>query len=259
VNELLAQLSQAQLAGFFLVLARVSPLFVVAPLFSSRMIPLRARGIVAVAIALGLAPLALHGRRVPLDGVELGGLIVKELLVGLAFAFAVAAVFAAVSAGASFLDTLAGFSFGALVDPLTGNNSSVLTQLYGLVAVMIFIAIGGDAWLIEGLSRTYDAVPLLAMPSLASLVGGVESEFAAIFRSALEVVAPVLLALVITDAGFGVVARVVPQLNVFVMGFPVKIIVALVLIAVSLPFAGGWISSQLQQSVGQALQTLRVA
>ena len=69
--------------------------------------------------------------------------------------------------------------------------------------------------------------------------------FAGIFAAALEVGAPVLLALVITDAAFGVVSRVVPQLNVFAVGFPAKVAVGLLLIGVSLPFVAGWIADEL--------------
>ena len=68
-----------------------------------------------------------------------------------------------------------------------------------------------------------------------------------------------MLALVLTDAAFGVVSRVVPQLNVFAVGFPAKVIVGLLLIGVTLPFVGGWLADELQQLGPAALQTLRVA
>jgi flagellar biosynthetic protein FliR len=259
VNALLRQFSEEQVAGFMLVIARIAPLFVVAPLFSSKMIPARVRGIAAVGLAVGIAPLATRGRDVPIDALQLGALAAKELLVGLAFAFAIAVLFAAVAAAGSLMDTLVGFSFGSLVDPVTGNQSSVLAQAYALVGVLVFIAIGGDAWVIQGLNRTYDLVPLLDFPAVGSMVAGAQRAFAGIFVAALELAAPVVLAMVITDAAFGVVARVVPQLNVFAVGFPAKVTVGLLIIGVSLPFAAGWISDELQRSVGAALQSLRVA
>jgi flagellar biosynthetic protein FliR len=259
VNALLKQIGEQHVVGFFLTLARISPLFVVAPLFSSKMIPLRARGVAAVALAVGLSPIALKGGKVPTDAMSIAGLIGKEALVGFAFAFAVAVLFAAVSAAGSFLDTLIGFSFGGLVDPVNGNQSSVLSQLYTLVGVMVFIAIGGDTWMLEGLAKTYDLIGLTQMPALGALVGGAQHTFSTIFISAVELAAPVLIALIITDAGFGVVSRVMPQLNVFAVGFPAKILVGFLIVAASLPFVAGWIGNQLQQSVMSALQTLRVA
>jgi flagellar biosynthesis protein FliR len=259
VNALLRQFSEEQVAGFMLVIARIAPLFLVAPMFSSKMIPARVRGIAAVGLAVGIAPLAMKGEHVPLDIMSLGALAVKELLVGLAFSFAIAALFAAVTAAGSLADTLIGFSFGALVDPITGNNASVLSQAYSLVGVAIFIAIGGDGWVIQGLNHTYDLVPLVDYPALGPMVAGVQHAFVGIFVAAVELAAPVLLAVIITDAAFGVVARVVPQLNVFQVGFPAKVTVGLLVIGVSLPFAAGWISDELQRSVGAALQSLRVA
>jgi flagellar biosynthetic protein FliR len=259
LTQLLAQLGGMQTAGFILVLARISPLFVVAPLFSSRQLPPRARTIVACALAVGLTPIALHGQHVPDDVLALFGLVLKELLVGLAFALSLALLFAAVSSAGALLDMLVGFSFGAIVDPLTGNQSAVLTQLYGLVALAVFVAIDGTSWVVGGLARTFELVPLTAAPDVRSLAAGVVAGFTTIFSSALEVAAPVLLALVITDVAFGVVTRVVPQLNVFAVGFPVKVVVGLLVVAASLPFVAGWISDQLQLSVAQALQTIDLA
>ena len=259
MNALLQQVGEQHVIAFFLVLARIGPLFIVAPLFSSKMIPMRARGVAAVALAVGLSPLALGDEKVPTDALSIAGLVGKEALVGFAFAFTISVLFAAVSIAGSFLDTLIGFSYGGLVDPVNGNQSSVLSQLYTLVGVMVFIAIGGDTWMIQGLAKTYDLVGLTDMPAIGALVGGAQHTFSTIFLSAVELAAPVLIALVITDAGFGVVSRVMPQLNVFAVGFPAKILVGFLIVGASLPFVAGWIGNQLQSSVMSALQTLRVA
>ena len=154
-EDLLAQFGEQQVAGFILVLARISPLFILAPLFSSKMLPARARSIVAVGLALGIAPIATNaggGQHIPMEIWAFAGLILKEMLVGLAFSFSLAALFAAIQVAGSLLDTLIGFSFGALVDPITGTNGGVLNQLYALIGVMIFIVINGDAWVIQGLA-----------------------------------------------------------------------------------------------------------
>jgi flagellar biosynthetic protein FliR len=259
VNALLRQIGEQHVIGFFLVLARVGPLFIVAPLFSSKMFPARARGVAAVALAVGLSPLAMKDQHVPTDALSLAGLVGKEALVGFAFAFAISVLFAAVSVAGSFLDTLIGFSYGGLVDPVNGNQSSVLSQLYTLIGVMVFIAIGGEAWMVQGLAKTYDLVGITELPALGALVGGAQHTFASIFVSAVELAAPVLIALIITDAGFGVVSRVMPQLNVFAVGFPAKILVGFLIVAASLPFVAGWIGNQLQASVMSALQTIHVA
>jgi flagellar biosynthesis protein FliR len=260
-ESILAEFGQQQVLGFFLVLARVSPLFLLAPLFSSKMIPARARGIVAVALTIGIAPIALNapGGQIPTDVLAFVGLVLKEMLVGLGFSFALGALFAAVQVAGSLADLMVGFSFGALIDPITGTNGGVLNQLYALVGVMIFVVIGGDAWVIQGLARSYEAVPLTEAPAIGTLVEGAQVAFSGIFASAIEICAPVLLAALLTDVAFGLVSRVMPQLNVFAVGFPAKVTVGLVLVSASLPFVAGWLGEELQSSVSAALQTLRVA
>ncbi len=135
----------------------------------------------------------------------------------------------------------------------------MLARLYSLLGVIIFVTIGGDQWVIEGVARTYELVPMGQAPDVLRLVLGADQAFAAIFGAAVQIAAPVLLALVLADAGFGLITRVVPQLNVFAVGLPVKIIVGLLLIGVSLPLVAPWVSRELEQSVSLALRSLRVA
>lgn len=252
-------LTGLQPAAILLVIARISPLFLLAPLFSSSMIPRRVRGIVAVGLAVGIAPVALAGGRVPTAPLPFAELLVKELLVGLAFALALAALLAGLQAAGTLIDLQIGFAFGALVDPLTGTQGAVVSQLYTLLGVAILVAIGGDQYIVQGLARTYDLVPLNAFPELRTMVAGSFRAFSQILVAALEVGAPVLLALVLTDAAFGMVSRVVPQMNVFAVGFPAKVVVGLLLTIATLPFAAGWFGDRLTESVAAALQTLRVA
>ena len=257
-EALLERFSEQHVLAFALVLARVAPLFLLAPLFSSKSFPARVRGVTAVALAIGLVPVVARDR-IPLDTFTLAGLIGKELLVGMAFAFALGALFAALAAAGAILDLSIGFMLGGVVDPLSGTQSSLLQQLYTMIGVLVFIAIGGDGWVIAGLARTYDAVPLLASPELGSLTAAAQLAFSGIFTAAIQVCAPVLLALILTDAALGVVSKVVPQINVFAVGFPAKVAVGLLLVGVSLPFAANWLSDELQRSVTTALQSLRVA
>jgi flagellar biosynthesis protein FliR len=260
--EIIERFGEQHMLAFALVLARVAPLFLLAPLFSSKAFPARVRTVTAVALAIGISPVASHAlgdSRIPTGEWEIGGLMVKEFLVGMAFSFGIGALFAALSAAGALLDTMVGFMIGGIIDPLTGASASLLTQLYAMIGVLIFIAIGGDGWVIAGLARTYDAVPLLAAPDIGSLTEGVRLAFGGILGAGVMVAAPVMVALIITEAALGVVSRVVPQINIFAVGFPAKIAIGLLLVGASLPFAAGWLSDELQRSVATALRTLQVA
>jgi flagellar biosynthesis protein FliR len=259
INQIIAMTGGARITGFFLVLARVSPLFVLAPLFSSKMLPAKVKGIVAIALSLGMTGIATHGQHIPTAPLDVAGLMAKELLIGAAFAFAIGAVLAVIQAAGAFTDLASGFGFAALVDPSSGNQGGVITQVYSLVGLMVFLAIGGDAWMLRGLKRTFDLVPLTKSPQLTSLTQGALQIFTTIFTSALELAAPALLALAITDVALGMVARVVPQLNIFAVGFPLKIGIGLLVVSATMPFLGGWLTDQLTTSVGVALHSLRIA
>ena len=259
MSTLLSQLAGNQLGGFILVLARVTPLFLLAPIFSSTVIPPAVKGMIAVGISVGLTPIAMHGQHIPSDPLQVAGLALEGLLVGTSFAFALAVLMGAVESAGSFVDVVSGFSYGELINPLSGGQSAVMSRFYTLFGTMVFLVIGGDAWTLRGLGRTFELVPLTQAPQLGSLVAGAEHAFSTIFTSALEIGAPVLAALLITDVAFGVVSRVVPQMNVFAVGFPTKVAVAMLVVAASLPFVSGWISGQLSESVGAALGALHVS
>jgi flagellar biosynthesis protein FliR len=254
LNHVVTALGGGQsITAFFLVLGRVTPLFVLAPLFSAKQIPAQVRGIVAVALALGLTGLAMHGQTIPTEPLQVAGLMVVQLLVGALFAFAIGALLAAVQTAGGLADILSGFSFGATVDPINGNPGGVFSELYALIGVMLFIAIGGDAWMLRGIARTFTLVPLTKAPRLGSLASAAELSFTSIFTSALEVAAPVVLTLLITGVAFGMVSRVVPQMNVFSVAFPLKVGVSLLVVAATLPFLGGWMQNQIYTSVATAL------
>jgi flagellar biosynthesis protein FliR len=259
VNALLNHLVAGNLVGFILVLARVTPLFFIAPLFSSAIIPPHVRGIVAVGISIGLAPIAMHGQHIPTDPFTLAGLVVEGMLVGFGFAFVLGLVIAAVESAGGVIDVLSGFSYGSLINPSTNEQAAVFSRFFSLVGTLIFLVIDGDAWTLRGIDRTFTLVPLTSSPKFESLFGGVEQVFSGVFTGALEVAAPVLIALLITDVAFGVVSRVVPQLNIFAVGFPTKVAVALLVVGASLPFVANWISNQMTVSVGDALGALHVA
>lgn len=257
-QTLITEFGEQRVLAFFLVLARVSPLFLLAPLFSSKMIQMRVKTVIALGLAIGLSPVVSAGTHLPTDMMDIAGLLGKELLVGTAFSYTLAATFAALAVAGSFLDTTIGFSYGSLVDPVNGNQSAVLSSFYSMIGLMVFIAIGGDAWVIKGLAKTYDVVGLLEYPSINHIVASATASFTGIFTSALQVGGPVLLALILTDAAFGMVTRVVPTLNAFQVAVPAKVVLGLLLVGASMPFVADWLGGELQTDVRMALDTLRV-
>jgi flagellar biosynthetic protein FliR len=252
----LPQFAGEQLIAFMLVLARVGGLFVFAPVFSSKLIPLRVRAILAAGLALPLTPLAMHGQTIPTQAADIAPVLLKEALVGLGFSLSLGLVVAAVQTAAGFLDIQTGFSYATLVDPMTNQQGGPLAQVYSIVAVMVFLFTGGDRLVMLGLARSYELLPLGAVPSTAALASLATNELTQISLIGLEIAAPVLMALLVTETAFAVVARAVPQMNVFFVGLPLKIIVGLGVIAASLPFAAHHLEGDITSSVVRGLEAL---
>jgi len=250
----LPQTAGAQVVAFVLVLGRIGPLFLLAPVFSAQVLAARAKFIAAAAISVALTPIASHGHTIPTDPLAFGLTLTREVGIGLAFALSLGILAAAVSAGASLIDTLVGFSFGALLDPVTGNQNAILGQVYSLFAMMIFIVFGGLGLMIMGLSDTYSLIPLGSFPAINRLAALALHSAEQIPLIGLEISAPVLVAIVVADTVFGIVGRAVPQMNVLVMGLPVKVLIAFSVITASLPFVGLHLQDDLTHSISDALQ-----
>jgi flagellar biosynthesis protein FliR len=253
----LPQLAATQVVGFVLVLCRVGGLFVLAPIFGGRMIPTHAKLVIAGVISFALFPLVTPRGGVPTD-ISVAPLILKELVVGLAFALALGALSAAIHTAAALVDTTIGFSFAQLVDPLTQVQTAIAGQFYSLFTTLVFLLIGGDHLMIEGLAASYRLVPLGAVPSPSQLGALALHDLGTVFLLGLEIAAPVLVALALVDIALALVARTVPQMNVFIVGLPAKILVGLGAVAASLPYLTGHLQGELEQAVEQALSALRV-
>lgn len=258
LTHALAGISQKDIFGFFLVLARVSPLFLIAPAFSSPMLVPRVKSVLAVALAFGLTPIAMHNQNIPTGVLPVIGLLLENFLVGLGLAFAISCVFGAVQGAGTFADAFGGFSFGQTVDPVNGNPGGSMTNIYTMVGLALFLVIGGDAWTLRGLSGTFTAIPLGDAVQPKPLIDAAESACASVLVGAVEIAAPVILAIIVTDIALGMISKVVPQVNVFAVGFTVKVGVTLLIVGVSLPFMGGWMSNQLETSLYSTLHGLRI-
>jgi flagellar biosynthetic protein FliR len=153
--------------------------------------------------------------------------------------------------GAAIVGVQMGFGLGELFDPLTGAQTESMTQFYGLLVTLVFFAVNGHHMAVLGLVHTFEVIPsgsadlsLLADDRFVPFVG-------ALFGFAFRVALPVVGALVLTDLALGLVARTVPQMNVLVEGFPVKVAVGVLVIAASMPLLTGFMASTFQATLPQ--------
>ena len=242
-----------QVIGFMLVVARLSGLFLIAPIFSSPMIPPRLKLMALLVLAATMTPIVMgDAPAVPVDALDLLLAMGTESIIGFAIGFSVAIVFSAVQVGASLIDTSIGFSMANIIDPLNNAQASVLGSFYSLVATLAFLSVDGHHWMLAGFTRSFEMIPLGATPDVERMMANLFAVFGQLFAMAFQIAAPVLVSLLLVDVVLGIVARVVPQMNVFFVGIPLKIGVGLVAVIISLPTFVGFLEQRVSDVVAGA-------
>ena len=235
MERLLADLAP-QAALFVLIATRLSAMMVVAPVFSSRSIPVRVKaGLIILISWISLPLVAEQGGTVPDGLVALAVLTMKEAIIGFAFGLVAQFLFAAIQTAGAFIDVTAGFAISQTLDPTSNANISILGRWYNLIAVSSFLALGGHQLLVAGVVRSFTLAPPLSDPDLGAVVAGVLEQADDILLVVVQIGAPIIGALLVTDVTLGVISRSVPQMNIFFVGLPLKIIVALAGSAILLP------------------------
>lgn len=230
--SLLPQL--ARLDVLFLTFCRVSGMLATAPIFQTQRLPLMARAGFSALLSFLLAPLQ-GAPSPPRDLLGYALLAGGELLVGLGFGLVSNLIFTAVSMAGEMADLQSGLVFAALVDPASEERTAIIGQFQVLLAWLVFFVCNGHQVVLSGVAQSFSALPLgtAALPAggPAGLVGLITQTFVA----AVQIGAPVLGAVLITDLALGLLARAVPQLNLLVIGFPVKMALTLFALLLSLP------------------------
>ena len=205
-----------------LVATRISPLFLLTPLFAVTRVPARVR--VLFVLALSFVIVACLGPMPVESPATLGGLmhaIVNELILGMTLAFGLFAAFGAFLFGGRIIDFQMGFGVANLIDPATQTQAPMLGTVLNLMAVMTFFLLDGHHLLIRGLVYSLQKIPP-GSPLQEIDMQAIIAQFGLMFVYGLAVVAPVVAVLLMLDVGMAVAARTMPQVNMFIVGFPLK-------------------------------------
>lgn len=224
----------SQLPIFLLILVRTIGFFLMAPLFSYRTIPVLFKIGFSFFLALVITTSITHNL-VAFNSTYLI-LIAKELVVGLAIGLIAYIILAALQIAGGFIDFQMGFAIANVVDPQTGAQSPLIGQYFYIFALLFLLSVDGHHMLIDGLYSSFKIIPLdqwiqFGDESFASFI---ITTFSQMFIIAFQIAIPIVGCLFLVDIALGMVARTVPQLNVFVVGLPIKIFVSFVAILVFL-------------------------
>ena len=242
---------EAYVAQAFFPFARIGACLMVAPIFGARFVQAKTRIVLAVALTALVVPLLPASNIAPFSG-EGFVVVAQQLLIGVALGFALQVVFDSLGLAGQLLANSMGLSFAFNVDPLRGSSTAALGQLYIILATLVFLAIGGHLALIEVLVQGFKPMPIGAtLPSEAlwSIVlwGGT------LFSGAISIALPGVTALLIVNLAFGVVSRAAPSLNLFAVGFPISLVIGLLVVLAGM----GPLVQGITQLIAQGLQFLR--
>jgi flagellar biosynthetic protein FliR len=260
--ELLAQ--YLKLPVFGLVAARVGGLLMFQPLLGALSIPVHLRIILVLALAALLTPLVNLPAGAPASAVEIAGALGSEVLLGALLGLVSALSFVGLQIGGLLVAQESGIAFGQIVDPTSDEQETVVGIFYLQFAAVIYLIVGGHRALVATCLDTFETIPLLAYHDSATSATELLCQALALSGEvALRVAAPTLLVLFLVNLALGFVSRTMPQLNIIAVGFPLKGLLALALMAVSLPTAADAFLGALQQvcdwiheyTVGWALPT----
>ena len=214
---------------------RIAAMLMTAAVFGTRSLPMRLRLMLALALTMVIAPLA--GPAPAIDPVSGPGLFVtaQQILIGFTMGFVLRMLFAALELAGEVIGQLMGLGFASLIDPQNGVQVPAVSQLYVLLATLMFLALNGHLLWIEALTESFRIIPVgttgLA-PEGAWLLVGFASQ---IFSWGVRMALPVVAALLVVNLAFGVLSRTSPQLNVFSIGFPAALLIGLGLLLITLP------------------------
>ncbi|HXJ35884.1 MAG TPA: flagellar biosynthetic protein FliR [Candidatus Eisenbacteria bacterium] len=235
---------------FLLVVARLSGLVLAAPIFGHLLVPMRVRAGFVGVLALALAP-AVGG-----PGVEasvpwgLAGLVAMEAAIGVLIGFVAQLVFAGVQLGGQVAGLQVGFGIASLIDPGSQASTTVVAQWQQLAALLVFLVLDVHHVVLRALIESFRVAPVGHVVVSGALLEGMIAQAASLFAVGVRIAAPVLVTLLLVNGTLGVLARTIPQLNVFAVGFPVNVGVGLLVLGASLPLTVRFLAGRFDDLAG---------
>lgn len=206
-----------------LAAVRVTAFLVVAPPFSFNGIPARIKAMLAIGLAIAMAPRITTGY-VALETGPFMWALLMQLVIGFFLGFLVMLTFAAVQSAGNLVDLFGGFQMAQAFDPQAMLNGAQFTRFFHLAALALLFATDGYQMILAGLMRTFEVLPVTAsiegVITVEALAGGLTQ----MFLAALQIAGPLIVILFLADVGLGLLTRVAPALNAFALGFPLKIL-----------------------------------
>jgi flagellar biosynthetic protein FliR len=236
-----------KLLGFAMVLTRISAFFLVVPVFGWETIPMTIK--VAAAVLLSIffsltSPLAVNAEQA--SAVQAMLLLGGEATYGLALGAIASVLFSSVKLSGRIVEDQMGLSMAEILDPLTQEQSQPLASLLEMIFVIAFLAANGHHLLLKVIQRSYELFPAGKIPTMAALAGNMLEATSMMLIAGLRLAAPILAAMLVLLVALAILARMVPEMDIFFISFPLRIALGLVMLAVFVPFIDEFVGEMTQ-------------
>ena len=238
---------------FMLVLARISMIVSVIPVFGSANVPIPVK--VGLSVFLTLISYSFaEASGVPhdLSISELFALMLREGLIGMLFGFITGILFYAIQFAGHFISFQMGFAMVQVIDPQSQERVPIIGQFYFILSILLFLLINGHHLVLTLLVESFRMVPIGTAVLSGELIGSLTHMGGRVFILAVKIASPILVTLFLTDVMMGIIARTVPQMNVFFVSLPLKIGLGLTLVVMTLS-TFPWLIEKLVVEMGENL------
>ncbi|MCK4546024.1 MAG: flagellar biosynthetic protein FliR [Candidatus Eisenbacteria sp.] len=220
---------------FLLTGVRVAGLLFLAPVFGQKSLPPVHRIWMVLLLSLLLLPAIGSQELAGISGIGFVPVVASELAVGLLLGFSVLLFLESAKFAGRLAGVHIGFGLASIVDPVTKEQGTLLDQLQGMMVLVLFVTMGGHRMLLQALGDSYSMVPIGQAQIPASLAEGIVRVFCRTIVLGIQIAMPVLASVFLTEIAIGIVAKGVPQLNIFTIGLPLRIVVGSLAFTVTLP------------------------
>ena len=246
--------------GLFLIgMVRFTGFFINMPVFGEGIIPMRVKaGLSALCAALVLPHLRATQILPVLSIPGYGLMIIRELALGFTIGFVVLMFIECMKFAGELIGMQIGFSFVQVMDPESSKSLSIISEFLQVFMTLMFLILGGHLLLLGAFARSFDIVPLAGLQLEGGEISEIVKVSALIFWTGLQVAMPIIAVILLGDVALGIIARTVPRLNIFQVGFALKIIIGLYSLGLLLPFISDLVRKLLGDSMNQVTILLQM-
>ena len=236
------------LLAFFLAFIRALAWLIVVPPFSSRQV-IPSTALIGIAGGLGIlaVPQISHGH-IPTDTAGLVGAVVLQIFTGAAMGLCIRILLSAVTAAGGMVDLFGGLNLPPAVDPLSENQTPMIGQFYEQVAMVLLFVTNGELLLVRGFETSFGAAGL-TLSSSAAASNVLTADLATFFTATLEIAAPIVVVLFATQISLGMLSKAAPQVNVWILGFPVQALLSLLFVAIGIRVLPGYVGNLVSRAI----------